>query len=131
MMETFCEFSFEAAHKTPPYSDLHGHLFFVRVVLKGEPDPVYGWSHNLYEVEPVLEEVRRQLDHRYLNEIEGLAVPTLENVARWLWNRLEGRISGLDQIIVSRAPEGRREGTVYRGPISCKTLPQSPNLCQA
>jgi len=116
MTEMFCEFSFEAAHETPPYSKLHGHSFFVRIVLKGPPDPVYGWSHNLYDVEPVLEEVREQLNHRYLNEIEGLEVPTLENLARWLWDRISARLSGLDQVIVYRGTEGRREGCIYRGP---------------
>jgi 6-pyruvoyl-tetrahydropterin synthase len=46
----------------------------------GEPDPVFGWTHNLDDVEPVIEGVRRELDRRYLNDIEGLTVPTLENV---------------------------------------------------
>ena len=116
MTETFCEFSFEAAHKTPPYSELHGHSFLVRVVLKGPPDPTYGWSHNLYDVEPVVEEIRGQLDHRYLNDVEGLSVPSLENVARWVWTRLSARVEGLDHIVVSRGSEGRREGCVFRGP---------------
>lgn len=116
MSETFCEFSFEAAHRTPPYSDLHGHSFLVRVALRGPSDPVFGWSHNMYEVEPILEEVRSELDHRYLNDIDGLEVPTLENVARWVWRRVENRISGLDHVMVSRGTEGRREGCIYRGP---------------
>lgn len=115
MSETFCEFTFEAAHKTPPYSDLHGHSFLVRVVLKGPPDPVYGWSHNLYEVTPILQEVKAELDHKYLNEIAGLSVPTLENVAGWIWKRLSTKIVGLDHLIVSRGHEGQREGTIYRG----------------
>lgn len=116
MSESFCEFSFEAAHRTPPYSGLHGHSFFVRVVLKGPSDPVYGWSHNLHDVEPVLDEVRKQLDHRFLNDIEGLEVPSLENLARWIWTRVERKLDGLDQVIVSRGLEGRREGCIYRGP---------------
>jgi 6-pyruvoyltetrahydropterin/6-carboxytetrahydropterin synthase len=116
MSETFCEFSFEAAHRTPPYSGLHGHSFTVRVSLKGAPDPVFGWSHNLHEVEPVLDEIRAELDHRFLNEIEGLEVPTLENVARWVWHRASRRLQGLDHVIVSRGMDGRREGSVYRGP---------------
>src|SRR3712207_156377 len=91
MSETFCEFSFEAAHQTPPHSGLHGHSFLVRVTLKGPRHPVFGWSHNLHEVEPVIEQIRGELDHRYLNEIEGLSVPTLENVARWIWDRLGAR----------------------------------------
>ncbi len=113
--QTFCEFTFEAAHQTPPFSTLHGHSFLVRVVLHGPSHPVYGWSHNLDEVEPVLEHLRQELDHRYLNDIDGLEVPTLENVARWIWRRLGSKLDGIESITVSRGTEGRREGAIYRG----------------
>jgi 6-pyruvoyltetrahydropterin/6-carboxytetrahydropterin synthase len=116
MLETFLEFTFEAAHMTPPLTRPHGHSFRATVVLKGVPDPVYGWSHDLTEVEPVIEAVRRELDHRYLNDIEGLAVPTLENVARWIWQRLDGTLPGLDRIVVRRGAEGHAEGCTYRAP---------------
>jgi len=39
--------------------------------------------------------LHEQLDHHYLNEIEGLANPTSENLARWLWQRLEPRLPDL------------------------------------
>jgi 6-pyruvoyltetrahydropterin/6-carboxytetrahydropterin synthase len=42
MIELFKEFTFEAAHSVPAYSEVHGHSFIVEVVLRGEPDPVYG-----------------------------------------------------------------------------------------
>jgi 6-pyruvoyltetrahydropterin/6-carboxytetrahydropterin synthase len=116
MLETFLEFTFEAAHTTPPYTRPHGHSFRAKVVLRGAPDPVYGWSHDLTKVEPVIEAVRRELDHKYLNDIEGLAMPTLENVARWIWQRLEGTLAGLDQVVVRRGVDGHVEGCAYRGP---------------
>jgi 6-pyruvoyltetrahydropterin/6-carboxytetrahydropterin synthase len=116
MLETFLEFTFEAAHTTPPYARPHGHSFCATVVLKGTPDPVYGWSHDLRDVEPVIESVRRALDHTYLNDIEGLAVPTLENVARWIWQRLDGTLAGLDRVVVRRGTAGHAEGCVYRAP---------------
>ena len=115
MLETFKEFTFEAAHQTPPFSTLHGHSFHVTVYLRGEPDPVYGWSHNLFEVETALEDVRRQIDHRYLNELEGLETPSLENVARWLWNELDNRLPGLERVLLRRGFDGQREGCAYSG----------------
>ena len=115
MLETFKEFTFEAAHQTPPFSTLHGHTFHVTVFLRGEPDATYGWSHNLFEVETVVDDVRRQIDHRYLNEIEGLDMPSLENVARWLWNELDNRIAGLDRVRIMRGMDGQREGCSYNG----------------
>jgi 6-pyruvoyltetrahydropterin/6-carboxytetrahydropterin synthase len=100
MQETFCEFTFDAAHKTTPDTPLHGHTFRVRVAMTGDRVPVVGWSHDLSEVEAVVADVRRMVDHRYLNEINGLETPSLENVAHWLWDRFEPRISGLTRIEV-------------------------------
>lgn len=115
MQQTLKEFGFEAAHKTPPYSELHGHSFRVEIVLSGKPDPIFGWSHNLDEVEPVIDGVRRELDHRYLNDIEGLSVPTLENLASWIWHRLDNRLEGLERVIVRRGQPGISEGCSYSG----------------
>jgi 6-pyruvoyltetrahydropterin/6-carboxytetrahydropterin synthase len=115
MLETFSEFTFDAAHKTTPDTPLHGHTFKVKVVLTGQPDPVFGWSHDLLKVAPVLEVTRKQLDHTYLNDIEGLEIPTLENVARWIWQRLSASISGVDRVEVRRGTDGSAEGVTYRG----------------
>ncbi len=115
-METYKEFSFEAAHKTAPFEGLHGHTFRVRVVLSGAADPVYGWSHNLYVVEGAIDEVRRLLDHKYLNDIDGLATPTIENVCIWVWRELSKSLAGIERIEVSRGSEGHAEGCILREP---------------
>ncbi|MBY0334813.1 MAG: 6-carboxytetrahydropterin synthase [Acetobacteraceae bacterium] len=116
MLETYCEFTFDAAHKTTPDTPLHGHSFRVRVTFAGTPQPVVGWSHDLTQVEGVVEGVRRRLDHTCLNDIEGLDTPTLENVARWIWLRIAPQIEGLDRVEVSRGVMGRSEGVVLRNP---------------
>ena len=108
--ETFREFSFEAAHATPPYSGLHGHSFRVAVALTGVPDPIFGWSHNLYEVDPLIDEVRGMVDHKYLNDVPGLETPTLENVTRWMWTELDRRLLGVDKVTVRRGNDGQAEG---------------------
>jgi 6-pyruvoyltetrahydropterin/6-carboxytetrahydropterin synthase len=113
MIETFREFTFEAAHQTPPYSGLHGHSFLVRIFLRGEPHPQFGWSHNMFDVEPIVEAVRRDLDQRYLNDVPGLQVPTLENVARWLWERMSPMLPGLHRVTVQRGMPGMVEGCTY------------------
>jgi 6-pyruvoyltetrahydropterin/6-carboxytetrahydropterin synthase len=53
-----------------------------------------------------------QLDHRYLNEIEGLENPTSEVLARWVWDRLKPAVPGLSQIVVR---ETCTAGCIYRG----------------
>jgi 6-pyruvoyltetrahydropterin/6-carboxytetrahydropterin synthase len=114
-METFAEFAFEAAHQVPPYSGIHGHSFFVEIVLTGEPDPVFGWPCSLTDVHEHIDTLRQQLDEKYLNEIDGLAVPSLENLARWIWQRLDNAVPGIDRITVRRGTAGRGEGCTYRG----------------
>lgn len=109
-METFKEFTFEAAHRSPPFEGLHGHSFKVQIVLQGEPHPTFGWSHNLYEVDKQITQVRGTLDHAYLNDIEGLPFPTLENVTKWLFHQLDDRIDGLVRVTLSRGRDGDAEG---------------------
>ena len=115
MLETFVEFTFEAAHQVPPYSGLHGHTFRVVVYFSGKRDPVFGWSHNLYDVETAMASTKKQLDHSYLNDVPGLEVPSLENIADWIWHRLDERVSGLDRVLVRRGLDGAGEGCCYSG----------------
>ncbi len=120
-MRIYKEFTFEAAHFLPsappghPNSRVHGHSFRVRVTIGGEPDAETGLIFHLEELESALENVRDALDHRLLNEVEGLAMPTLERIAVWLWDRLHNRLPGLAEIEIAR--DSCREGCIYRGPL--------------
>lgn len=112
MLEVFKEFTFEAAHRIPPYSDLHGHSFVVEISVQGEPDTAFGWSASLTSLEPSIKRVQQALDHKYLNDIVGLEVPSLENVAHWIWRRLGPELRGLHRISVRRGYSGQAEGCV-------------------
>ena len=50
----------------------------------------------------MLNETAARLDHRLLNEIEGLEVPTLERIALWAANDLKPRLPGLKQVVLAR-----------------------------
>ena len=119
-MRIYKEFGFEAAHFLPsapaghPNARVHGHSFRVRVTIDGEPDGKTGLVMNLGDVEAAIGDVREALDHRFLNEVEGLTQPTLERVAMWLWDRLHNRLPGLAEIEVAR--DSCHEGCIYRGP---------------
>jgi 6-pyruvoyltetrahydropterin/6-carboxytetrahydropterin synthase len=69
----------------------------------------------LYSVEETLGDARKLVDHKYLNDIEGLGVPTIENVTIWLWRHLSNHLSGIARIELSRGSEGHAEGCIYRG----------------
>lgn len=53
-----------------------------------------------------------QLDHYYLNDVEGLDNPTSETLARWIWERVMPALPGLSQVVVR---ETCTSGCVYRG----------------
>lgn len=74
----------------------YGHNYALEVAVAGEPDPGTGMVINLIDLDRVLkEEVDRPLDHRNLNEeIPEFrdVVPTAENLAAWIWRRVDARI---------------------------------------
>lgn len=117
-MEIWKEFTFEAAHRLPhvPVDHkchrLHGHSFRCEVHVSGELDPKLGWVVDYAEIARAFEPLHRVLDHRYLNEIEGLANPTSEVLAQWIWRRLAPALPGLSMIVVR---ETCTAGCAYRG----------------
>ncbi len=111
-IEIVKEFRFDAAHFLPtapeghPYRRLHGHSFRVEVALRGAPDPETGWIVDFGVIEAKLAGLRDRLDHRLLNEIDGLAVPTLERLAAWIYRELAQTLPGLARITIRRESGG-------------------------
>ena len=74
----------------------HGHNYTLEVTVAGEIDPVTGFVVDLKELKNILErEVVSVYDHRNLNlEVPEFAarIPTTENIAVAIWNRLDGKI---------------------------------------
>src|SRR3984885_3081309 len=75
----------------------HGHNYVLEVSLEGEPDPVTGMVLDLKELKSILNrEVVDVYDHRFLNyEVPPFdrIVPTPENIARDIWQRLQPHLS--------------------------------------
>src|SRR5437016_5835464 len=77
----------------------HGHNYAVEVTLQGEVDPQTGMVINIKELKSAVQEVLASLDHRNLNvEISDFqsTLPTPENLARYIWKKLEKQIPGPD-----------------------------------
>ena len=116
--EIFKEFTFEAAHRLPFVPDdhkcarLHGHSFRVEIHVTGEVAEKTGWIMDFSDIKSAFKPLYNQLDHHYLNEIEGLENPTSENLARWIWDRLERTLPGLSRVVVR---ETCTSGCVYVG----------------
>ncbi len=112
------EFTFEAAHRLPnappghKCGRLHGHSFRVELVCEGPVDAEAGWLIDFGEIKRVFGPCLEQLDHRYLNEVDGLDNPTAENLARWIWLQVKPALPLLTQVNVHETCTGRCE---YRG----------------
>ena len=120
-MEIYKEFQFEAAHRLPNVPEghkcarLHGHSYRVRLYLRGQVGETSGWIMDFAEVEQTFKPLHDQLDHRYLNDIEGLDNPTSEHLARWIWERLHGKLPLLRAVEIR---ETCTSGCIYRGESS-------------
>ncbi len=111
MIEISQTFSFDAAHHlgagAPENRRLHGHSFYVEVTLRGEPDPATGFLRDFGEVDAALKAVRGLLDHRLLNEVEGLTNPTLENLAQFIFHAAKGQLPEVARVKISRPSYGQ------------------------
>jgi 6-pyruvoyltetrahydropterin/6-carboxytetrahydropterin synthase len=117
-MDIFKEFTFEAAHRLPHVpmghkcARLHGHSFRVELHVRGPVDPATGWVMDFADIKRAFQPLYDQLDHNYLNEIEGLANPTSEHLARWIWRRLRPRLPELCRVVIH---ETCTSGCIYQG----------------
>lgn len=105
-MEIYKAFTFEAAHllpNVPPEhkcARLHGHSFRVEIHVSGPVGEYSGWVMDFGDLKTAFEPILDQLDHYYLNDIEGLENPTSENIARWIWQRLIPALPLLSAVMV-------------------------------
>lgn len=106
-----CEFSASHYYHNPQWNDEenrrvfgkcanlngHGHNYTLEVTVKGQVDPTTGFVVDLKDLKDVLNrEVVDAMDHRHLNkEVPEFAssIPTTENIAIAIWQRLERKLS--------------------------------------
>ena len=84
----------------------HGHNYTLEVTVAGSVDATSGFVVDLKELKEVLErEVVSVYDHRHLNlEVPEFAetIPTTENIAVAIWNRLEAPVTAQGGAKLSR-----------------------------
>lgn len=120
-MEIFKTFKIEAAHRLPHLPEghkcrrLHGHSFQIDLHVRGAVDEHLGWVQDFAEISAAFRPVFEDLDHRYLNDIDGLSNPTSERLAQYVWNRLIAQVPGLYRVVIH---ETCTAGCIYEGPAS-------------
>jgi 6-pyruvoyltetrahydropterin/6-carboxytetrahydropterin synthase len=82
---------------------IHGHTYHASISIEGEPDE-NGMIRDLNAVWLMIDFVRSHLDHKFLNEVEGLGRPTLENLCLFISKK--ARLKGLCEVTVERKASG-------------------------
>ncbi|MDK2869117.1 MAG: dihydroneopterin phosphate aldolase [Pyrococcus sp.] len=84
--------SFDAAHavKIEEWEELHGHTFFLEVIVEGEIKK--GYVIDFLKLKKIVDGVVNELDHRNLNKI--IDNPTAENLALWISEKIKKNLPG-------------------------------------
>ena len=102
-------FYFEAAHrlkitKNEVNKNIHGHSYFVEIFIIDQTNEINkrGLILDFSIFQNKLDSIKKDLDHRFLNDISGLENPTLENIGLYIHERLKKMDLHLHKIIVKR-----------------------------
>jgi 6-pyruvoyltetrahydropterin/6-carboxytetrahydropterin synthase len=112
MFEISKQFWFDAAHTLQRDNDsessrrVHGHSYRAEVTVRGEPAVDSGMIIDLGLLDQLMGAAREDLDHRLLDDVDGLGPATMENLARWIWRRLAPTVPGLAKVTIHRASSG-------------------------
>jgi 6-pyruvoyltetrahydropterin/6-carboxytetrahydropterin synthase len=99
----------------------HGHSYTCDVTVAGDIDPVTGFAVDLAKLDAVLRrEVVERFDHRNINVeipdfVDGALVPTGENLARFIFDRVQAAIAGSARVKEVRVAEDDTLSASYRG----------------
>lgn len=97
----------------------HGHSYVCDVTVAGEIDPQTGFCVDLGELDRILStEVRARFDHRNINLdvpefADGKLVPTGENLARFIFEKVQAGLTGGPKVIRVTLAEDSTLSTTY------------------
>jgi 6-pyruvoyltetrahydropterin/6-carboxytetrahydropterin synthase len=87
-------YRFESAHHLPLLPDghkcknMHGHNYRMEVIVRGALDE-RGFVKDFAEIDSEVMPLIKKIDHRLLNDVEGLENPTAEVIAAWFFQRIK------------------------------------------
>jgi 6-pyruvoyltetrahydropterin/6-carboxytetrahydropterin synthase len=99
----------------------HGHSYVCDVTVAGDINPITGFAVDLAQLDSVLQrEVVERFDHRNINlEVsdfaDGALVPTGENLARFIFDRVQQAMDGTVRIVEVRVAEDDTLSASFRG----------------
>ena len=113
MIELAQSFGFEAAHTleravdAEPSRRIHGHSYRAELVLRGTADPATGMLVDLGRLDAIVAGLVARLDHRLLDEVDGLGPPTMENLASFIFAFARPSLPELARVVVRRESIGQ------------------------
>jgi 6-pyruvoyltetrahydropterin/6-carboxytetrahydropterin synthase len=114
MFEVSQRFFFDAAHslqrdiEAEPSRRIHGHTYDAEVAIRGEPHPATGMVADLGHLRRDIIELRKRLDHTFLDDLQELGKPTLENLCVFIAEALKGAGYNVSRVSVWRERSGDR-----------------------
>ena len=113
------KYTFQAARKLtkidPDHvcANLHGHTFQVTIKIEGPLNKDNDFVMDFFDIDKVFNRsIFNCLDHKCLNDIDGLDSPTTENLSIWIWNHLVEELPLLTEVSVF---ENDLYGCTYKG----------------
>lgn len=107
-------FYFEAAHTLKGrYVDvhskmqsenIHGHTYTASISVEGLPDK-NGMVKDFGHFKWAIDAIKLQLDHKFLDSIDDLGIPTMENLCLYIAKQLKS-VEGLCEVTVERKASG-------------------------
>lgn len=107
-------FYFEAAHTLKQrHTDvhtmmksetIHGHTYHASISVEGEPGED-GMVKDFNSIGLMVHFITTHLDHKFLDEIEGLGRPTMENLCLFIAKKAK-ELKGLCEVTVERRASG-------------------------
>lgn len=92
------------AHLPPTHKchHLHGHNYEIKIGVTG---PIRSeWVQDFGDISAVVKPIIKELDHKNLDEVLP-CITTAENIAAWLWKKLESDLPGLCRVEVKETPD--------------------------
>lgn len=114
LMKLTQTFYFEAAHTLKNrHTDvhtmlksetIHGHTYHASISIEGEPEE-NGMVKDFNAIGLMVDFVRSHLDHKFLDEVDGLGRPTMENLCLFIAKKAK-QLKGLCEVTVERKASG-------------------------
>jgi 6-pyruvoyltetrahydropterin/6-carboxytetrahydropterin synthase len=117
-MIIFKHFHFDSAHFLPKVpeghkcKEVHGHTYKLTLEFEGEIDSEMGWLIDFAEIKKTVNPLIDLVDHKLLNNINGLENPTCELIAKWFWIKISPRLPLLSKVILK---ETTTSGVIFKG----------------